>query len=155
MKTRTQSAPKFLALSLIAISLLTFGMPPDASARGNGNRPNVSRPSHGGHGGGRPNRPNRPNVNHNNNTNININVDGDRHGHRSHHRHPVATAAAVTAAVVVTSAVVGSVVRANQMPSNCVQVIRYNTAYMQCGSSWYQPQYQGSNVTYVVINQPY
>lgn len=25
---------------------------------------------------------------------------------------------------------------------------------MQCGSTWYQPQYQGSNVTYVVVNQP-
>ena len=40
------------------------------------------------------------------------------------------------------------------MPPNGVQVSRYNTIYMQCGSTWYQPQYQGSNVTYVVVNQP-
>jgi hypothetical protein len=54
----------------------------------------------------------------------------------------------------VTAAVVGAIVTPAQLPTNCVQVIRYNTSYMQCGSSWYQPQYQGSNVTYVVVNQP-
>jgi hypothetical protein len=27
-------------------------------------------------------------------------------------------------------------------------------SYQQCGSSWYQPQYVGSQVTYVVVNPP-
>jgi hypothetical protein len=49
---------------------------------------------------------------------------------------------------------VGSIFTPAQMPSSCVQVIQYNVAYMQCGSTWYQPQYQGSDVTYVVVNAP-
>jgi hypothetical protein len=27
-------------------------------------------------------------------------------------------------------------------------------AYSHCGSSWYRPQYAGSQVTYVVVNPP-
>ncbi|HZZ11572.1 MAG TPA: hypothetical protein VFE79_12860 [Paraburkholderia sp.] len=98
------------------------------------------------------------NVNSNRNVNVNrdVNVNVDNHGHYGYddHYHPVATAAAVTATVAVTSAVVGSIVHAAQMPPSCVQVMRGNMAYMQCGSVWYQPQYQGSDVTYVVVNQP-
>lgn len=94
------------------------------------------------------------NVNIDNHRDVDIDVDGrGRYGYDDHY-HPVATAAAVTAAVVVTGAVVGSIFRPSQMPADCVQVMRYNTAYMQCGSTWFQPQYQGSNVTYVVVNAP-
>lgn len=93
------------------------------------------------------------NVNVNSNRDVNINVD-NRGGRYDDHYHPVATAAAVTATAVVTTAVVGSIINASQMPPNCVQVMRGNAAYMQCGSTWYQPQYQGSNVTYIVVNQP-
>ena len=63
--------------------------------------------------------------------------------------HPVATAAAVTAAVAVTSAVVGSMVRT--VPAGCVPVNYGGMIYQQCGSTWYQPQ--GSQ--YIVINPPY
>jgi hypothetical protein len=84
-----------------------------------------------------------------------VNVDNNyNNNYNNRYDHPVAAAVAVTTAVAVTAAAVGSVVYANQMPTNCVQVSRYNTIYMQCGSTWYQPQYQGSNVTYVVVNQP-
>lgn len=95
------------------------------------------------------------NINIDNSRDVNVNVDGG-HGYynNNHYDHPIAAAAAVTATVAVTAAVVGSIVNANQMPPNCVQVMRGNTAYMQCGSTWYQPQYQGSSVTYVVVNQP-
>jgi hypothetical protein len=27
--------------------------------------------------------------------------------------------------------------------------------YQQCGSTWYQPQYSGTTVQYVVINPPH
>ena len=27
-------------------------------------------------------------------------------------------------------------------------------SYYQCGSTWYQPQYAGSDVQYVVVNAP-
>jgi hypothetical protein len=96
------------------------------------------------------------NVNVNRSTNIDIDVDRDRHHH--HHGwdddyHPIATAAAVTAAVVVTSAVVGSIVRT--VPPGCVPVNYGGIVYQQCGTTWYQPQYVGSSVQYVVIVQPY
>ena len=67
--------------------------------------------------------------------------------------HPVATAAAVTATVAVTSAVVGSIVRS--VPPNCVPVSYGGMVYQQCGSTWYQPQYAGSQVTYIVVNPPH
>jgi hypothetical protein len=63
--------------------------------------------------------------------------------------HPVATAAAVSATVAVTSAVVGSMVRA--VPAGCVPVNYRGVIYQQCGSTWYQPQ--GSQ--FVVIAPPY
>jgi hypothetical protein len=27
-------------------------------------------------------------------------------------------------------------------------------AYQQCGSTWYQPQYNGGSVSYVVVDHP-
>jgi hypothetical protein len=66
--------------------------------------------------------------------------------------HPVARAAVATAAVVGTAAIVGSVVRT--LPPQCSTMVVGNVAYQQCGSTWYQPQYSGSQVTYVVVNPP-
>ena len=65
---------------------------------------------------------------------------------------PVARAAVVTGAAVATAAVVGSVV--NTLPPSCHSTVVGNVAYQQCGSSWYQPRYSGSDVTYVVVNPP-
>jgi hypothetical protein len=69
---------------------------------------------------------------------------------------PVARAAVGTAVVagaaVATAAVVGSTVRT--LPPQCVSTVVGNVAYQQCGSTWYQPHYAGSNVTYVVVNPP-
>jgi len=91
------------------------------------------------------------NVNVNRNTNVNVNVDrgGCCNGGWDNDYHPVATAVAVTAAVGVTSAIVGSMVRT--VPTGCVPVNYGGMIYQQCGSAWYQPQ--GSQ--YVVINPPY
>ncbi|WP_288841920.1 hypothetical protein [uncultured Deefgea sp.] len=162
-------ASKASILTLSIVALISMGMPIEAQARGNGEHQKGARPA-----ASKNNKvPNRNNNNKNDhrknnnnikntnisNNNVNVNVDhngGYRHGDRyDNNYHPVATAVAVTAAVAVTSAVIGSIVNANQMPSNCIQVMRGNGAYMQCGSTWYQPQYQGSNVTYIVVNQPY
>jgi hypothetical protein len=65
---------------------------------------------------------------------------------------PVARAAVTTAAVVGTAAIVGSMVRT--LPPSCTSTMVGNVAYQQCGSTWYQPQYSGSQVTYVVVNPP-
>ena len=86
------------------------------------------------------------------NKNVNVNVEG--HGGCCNNGwdndyHPVATAAAVTATVAVTSAIVGSMVRT--VPAGCVPVNYGGMVYQQCGSTWYQPQ----GGQYVVINPPY
>ncbi len=93
------------------------------------------------------------NTNVNANRNVNVNVNNNRGGccggGWDNDYHPVATAAAVTATVAVTSAVIGSMVRT--VPAGCVPVNYGGMIYQQCGSTWYQPQ--GSQ--YVVINPPY
>jgi len=83
------------------------------------------------------------NVNVNSNRHVDVDVDVDRD------YHPVGTALAVGATVAVTAAIVGSTV--NTLPPACVPVQVGNMLYQQCGSTWYQPQYVGSSVQYVVV----
>src|SRR5215831_14864052 len=107
------------------------------------------------------------NVNRNANVNRNVNVNRDVNWDRDvdvdvdHHYggwgygrcyNPVATAAAATAAAVTTAAVVGSVV--HTLPPSCEAVSINGFTYQHCGSTWYQPQFSGSAVTYVVVNPP-
>src|SRR5262245_14648782 len=91
------------------------------------------------------------NVNVNRNTNVNVQGRGGccYGGGWDNDYHPVATAAAVTGAVAVTSAVVGSMVRS--VPPSCVPVNYGGMVYQQCGSTWYLPQ----GGQYVVVNPPY
>lgn len=92
------------------------------------------------------------NVNNNINVDRNVNVNVDSRGGCcgwDNDYHPVATAAAVTATVAVTSAIVGSIV--NAPPPGCVPVNYGGIIYQQCGATWYQPQ----GTQYVVINPPY
>ena len=163
-----KSFSKFFLAPLTVLVLASFAMAPVAEARGGGGG-GGARGGGGAHGGGgakqvnnsnrdvRANNTRSTSVNNvsNRNTNVNVNknvnVDVDRRGGGGwdNDYHPVATAAAVTAAVVVTSAVVGSMVRT--VPAGCVPVNYGGYVYQQCGSTWYQPQ--GSQ--YVVINPPY
>jgi hypothetical protein len=97
------------------------------------------------------------NTNVNRNTNINvdrdIDIDVDHHGGwNDWDDHPFATAAAVTAGVAITSAVIGSIVYS--VPPSCVTTVVNGVAYQQCGSTWYEPRYSGTTVQYVVINPP-
>jgi hypothetical protein len=90
------------------------------------------------------------NVNRNVNIDrdVNVNVDRDYNGGWDDHWHPLAAAAAITA----TAAVVGSIV--NSVPPSCSTVVVNGVSYSQCGSTWYQPQYAGTSVQYVVVNPP-
>ena len=83
------------------------------------------------------------NVNVNSNRNVNVNVDYDDH------HHPIGTAVAIGATVAVTAAIVGSVT--TTLPPACTVVMMNGLAYQQCGTVWYQPQYVGSSVQYVVV----
>ena len=54
--------------------------------------------------------------------------------------------------VVASSPEVGSVV--SILPDGCVTRVVNGCVYRQCGSVWYQRQYTGSDVTYVVVHAP-
>jgi hypothetical protein len=86
------------------------------------------------------------------NVNRNVNVDRDIDVDVDRDYHPITTAAAVGTAAVVTAAVVGSVV--HTLPPACTAVQVGNVTYHQCGDTWYQPQYAGTQLTYVVVNPP-
>lgn len=153
---------KLILAPVNVLLLASFGLVPIAEARGGFGG--------GGGGGGRAGGGRDVQVNNsqrdvrtsnvrntsvnNVNVNRNVNVDVDRRGGGwNDNYHPVATAAAVTATVAVTAAVVGSVVRS--VPPNCSPYNYNGMVYQQCGSSWYQPQYVGNDVQYVVVNPPY
>jgi hypothetical protein len=165
---------KFFLAPLTVLVLASLAMAPVAEARGGGGGARAGGGGGGAHAGGGGNRQvnnshadvrtnNVRNTSVNNvnrdtninaNKNVNVNVNNNNRGGCCNNGwdndyHPVATAAAVTAAVVVTSAVVGSMVRT--VPAGCVPVNYGGMIYQQCGSTWYQPQ--GSQ--YIVINPPY
>ena len=96
---------------------------------------NVSRTSVNGYAGAR-------NVNVNRNVNVDVDHDYYRPG----------AALAVAGAAAVTAAAIGSV--AYSIPSSCTAVVSAGATYQQCGSTWYQPQYAGTSVTYVVVAPP-
>ncbi len=97
-------------------------------------------------------------VNRNVNANVNRNIDVDRDidvdvdrrygGGYGCCYHPVAR----TAAAVTTAAVIGSMVYS--LPDSCQSISVNGLTYQQCGSTWYQPQFSGSSVTYIVVNEP-
>ncbi len=66
--------------------------------------------------------------------------------------HPFWDAAAFTAGVAVTSAVIGSVVYS--LPVDCSTVIVNGLGYQRCDNAWYQPRYSGTTVQYVVVDAP-
>jgi hypothetical protein len=168
-----KSFSKFFLAPLTVLVLASFALAPIAEAGRGGGGGGARAGGGGAHAGGGGNRQinnNRADVRTNNvrntsvnnvnrntninaNRNVNVNVNNNRGGCCNNgwdnDYHPVATAAAVTAAVVVTSAVVGSMV--NTVPAGCVPVNYGGMIYQQCGSTWYQPQ--GSQ--YIVINPPY
>jgi hypothetical protein len=79
--------------------------------------------------------------------NRHVDVDVDYH-----HHHPVATAVGVAAVAGATAAVVGSLV--HSLPPQCSAVVVNGITYQNCGGTWYQPMYAGTQITYVVVAPP-
>ncbi len=77
------------------------------------------------------------------NVNVNVNVRG---GHR--HRGPSIGGA------IVTGLVIGAVVAASSVPPSCETMVISGVSYRHCDGYWYQPQYSGTEVTYIVVNPP-
>jgi hypothetical protein len=69
-----------------------------------------------------------------------------------HGSYPVGAGLAVAGAVAVGTVITASAFSAMSCPMTPVMVGGY--AYYRCGSTWYQPTYRGSEVTYVVVNPP-
>jgi hypothetical protein len=70
----------------------------------------------------------------------------------SHHAAETEASAEEPSEVVASSPAVGSVVTI--LPDDCITTVVNGCVYRQCGSVWYQRQYTGSNVTYVVVRAP-
>jgi hypothetical protein len=92
------------------------------------------------------------NVNVNRNTNVNVNRNVNVNVTHGYYYNSGPSVAGVVAATVVTAIVVGAVV--SSLPPNCTTIVANGIAYQSCGGHYYQPQYQGSSVTYVVVNHP-
>jgi hypothetical protein len=75
----------------------------------------------------------------------------DYHRH-SYGGYPVGAGLAVAGAVAVGTAVTAAAFQSLSCPMTPMVVGGYT--YYQCGSTWYQPAYQGSQVHYVVVNPP-
>ena len=143
-------APNTLLAPLVVAALLC-GTSLDASADKNREVKNNTRTSVNKNTNVNNNRNTNVNVNSNKNTNVNVNsnrhVDVDVDVDRGFH--PVAA----IATVAVTAAVIGSMTP-SLPPSGCVPVMVGNVMYQQCGPNWYQPQYAGTSVQYVVVVAP-
>ena len=150
-RRRRLTAPGTLVL-FTTMAIAQFGFPDSAHARTSGgqrstvhsntrNTTNVNRTN-----------VNTSRTNVNVNRNVNVNVDVDHHGGyyggygRPYPYHPVARA-------VGTAMVVGAIV--STLPATgCTTVMIGGIGYRQCGTTWYQPQYQGTTVVYQVVNAP-
>jgi hypothetical protein len=154
LKLFTQSVTLAVIVSLITVTLCVF--PDDAAARqvrGN-TRTHVNRNVNVNR-----NRGNNRNVNINRNTNVNVNRNvhvrrgyyDDRH-HYHDHDNGIGVGAAI--AIGVAGLAVGSIITAASLPPSCKMVAVNGLTYQRCGNTWYQPQYAGSQVNYVVVNPP-
>jgi hypothetical protein len=65
---------------------------------------------------------------------------------------PEADASVVAPACVADALAIGSIV--STLPDDCFVTVVNGHAYRRCGHVWFQPQYTGSNVTYVVVDAP-
>jgi hypothetical protein len=92
------------------------------------------------------------NTNVNANRNVNVHRDIDVDVDRGYYR-PVGAAVGVAAATAVTAVAIGSIV--NTLPPSCSVTAVNNVTYQNCGGTWYQPRYSGTQVSYVVVNPPH
>lgn len=163
---RRATAP-FVAVGLLALAAAPAAASPNRGGGGGGSRNVPTRNSTATNfsGGGNHNNNHNTNVNSNRNVNVNsntnVNVNRNVNVNVNHGGgyyggccgyNPVATAVAVTAATMVTAAVVGSIV--NTLPPSCSVMVVNGISYQQCGGSYYQPQYVGGGVQYVVVAHP-
>lgn len=131
---------------------------------GGGNRTNAGNANRRGNTNTNVNRRGGNNVVAGNTVVVNHNTDRNYHGgyhdndwdddwgHHDGFWENVGEAAVATAAVVGTAAVIGEIFE--DEPDNCQQSVHYGQTYLYCNGVWYQPTMAGSDVNYVVVNNP-
>lgn len=98
-------------------------------------------------------------VNVNRDVNINRNINVDRNvnvygGYRGGYYYHDGIGVGGAVAIGVAGMAIGSMITAAALPPSCSTVIVNGVTYQQCGNTWYQPRYAGSQVNYIVINPP-
>ncbi len=136
--------PLQLFLLMLSIAVMLAFIPQQADARKGNKSSGKTRTSVNKNRNSNRNRNTNVNINRNRNTNVNIDIDVDRR-HRRHNNGSFVAGLA-------TGLVIGTIV--NSTPSGCTTVIRNGISYSQCGTTWYQPQYSGNNVTYIIVAAP-
>lgn len=63
-----------------------------------------------------------------------------------------AAAAGALVGGAITAAAIGSTVYT--LPADCVTTVVNGIAYNHCGDTWYQPQFEGTTASYVVVSPP-
>ncbi len=148
--------PSHLSVSLFQTAEARRGGGGGGARRGGGAR---SRPS----GGNRSKNTNRNknvnrntnrNVNRNVNKNVNVNVNHNNRYYGGHGRgygyyggRPILAFS--------TGLVIGSVIASASMPTTCTTTYVNGVSYRRCGSSYYQPFYEGDTMVYKVVSSPY
>src|SRR5204863_31471 len=148
--------PKALILAAMAGGCLALIAAPIAEARGGGGRGGggggggaragggggggggrtATSVNRGSGGGGRPSASTRPSG-----------------GGGGGYGRPLAGAVAFGAVAGLTAAAIGSTYY-SLPPTGCSPYPYASYTYYHCGSAWYQPQYQGTQVTYVTVEAP-
>jgi hypothetical protein len=144
MKASSFFRSRSLIVSTLICALMALAAAPMSAERAAAR--NTTRTSVSGDRNTNVNR--NTNVKANRNTNVNVNRRGYYGG--AYYRGP--TVAGVVAATVATAIVVGAIV--STLPPSCSTLVVNGLAYQNCGGTYYQPQYQGSSVTYVVVKHP-
>ncbi|HEV8235680.1 MAG TPA: hypothetical protein VGP84_13820 [Gemmatimonadaceae bacterium] len=122
----------------------------DRTNIGNGNRGNIGSGDRGNIGNG-----DRTNISNDRPININDNdiVAGGGHWDGDYGCcYGWGAAAAGFAAGAITAAALGSTVYA--LPPSCPVAVYGGVTYNHCGGVWYQPQFEGTETTYVVVESP-
>ncbi len=121
--------------------------------RGGGAR---SRPS-GGNKSRNTNRNKNVNRNTNRNVNKNVNVNVNHNSNRYYGGHGRGYGYYGGRPILAfsTGLIIGSVIASASMPTTCTTTYVNGVSYRRCGSSYYQPFYEGDTMVYKVVNSPY
>lgn len=91
-------------------------------------------------------------VHHHADVNVHHHADVDVHVDHHYHDHHVDAGDVMLGAI--TGLAIGAVVTAASMPPTCQNIIINNISYRQCGSTWYQPYYVGTELRFQVVAPP-